>query len=278
MASAYLGKLMNRGKRADLLRLDSCAVFIQTLVLALLVLKQPDMGTSAIIVALVLVLYIIAGLPWSQLGILGFLLVVGTVVSVIIAPYRLNRVRIWLDPFSDAQGFGYQAVQSQVAIGSGGLIGLGSGRGLGKFFYLPEAHTDFAFAIFCQEYGYIGALLLILAFVVLGFAIYAIAQRTQDRGGFLLVNGINFLVVGQAIANMMMVCGLLPVIGVPLSFISYGGTSLVTSLMGIGLVISVYHDEVRREEREEPMKPPMPIMHDSYSYRTARRPKDRWKK
>ena len=118
--------------------------------------------------------------------------------------------------------------------------------GTSKFFYLPEAHTDFAFAIFCQEWGFLGALFLMLVFLLMGLALYRIGQNTQDRKGFLLVSGVNFLVVGQAIANMAMVCGILPVIGVPLSFISYGGTSLIITLVGIGLGLAVYRMEMER--------------------------------
>ena len=127
--------------------------------------------------------------------------------------------------------------------------------GTGKFFFLPEAHTDFAFAIFCQEWGFVGALGLITLFLLLAAAIYRIGQNTTDKAGFLLVTGANFFVVGQAIANMAMVCGLLPVIGVPLSFISYGGTSLIATLIAIGLIISVYRSEVKKAKDAELAKP-----------------------
>ena len=121
----------------------------------------------------------------------------------------------------------------------------------GKFFYLPEAHTDFAFAIYCQEWGFIGAVLLIALFLVLAAAIHQIALNAKNEKGFLLVTGINFLVVGQAVANMAMVCGILPVIGVPLSFISYGGTALIVNLAAIGIVIAVYQDEVKQETSQQ---------------------------
>ena len=125
---------------------------------------------------------------------------VGAVVGVVIAPYRLNRIYVWLDPFRDPQGLGYQMVQSKVAIGSGGFGGLGPGQGLGKYFYLPEAHTDFAFSVFCQEHGFLGAFVLIVLFLMLGYVIYTVARRTRDHQGFLLVMGANFLIVGQAFA------------------------------------------------------------------------------
>ena len=256
MGAGYLGHLMVKGKKPRLMDLGSNLAFWATAVLAALVLLQPDMGTAAIIMALITVLYIVAGLDLREIGILGGAGLVVSIAAILQAPYRMNRVRLWIDPYLDPQGNGYQAVQSFVAIGSGRLIGSHFGMGFGKFFYLPEAHTDFAFAIFCQEWGFLGALFLIFSFILLAFAPYRVGQHTQDRAGFLLVTGVNFLVVGQAFANLAMVCGLLPVIGVPLTFISYGGTSLVASLMGIGLVLSVYRAEVQRERGK--LAPDMP--------------------
>ena len=194
--------------------------------------------------------YIIAGVPkWQVLGILGgvgALAVVGTLAS----SYRMERVQVWFDPWIDPRGKGYQMVQSLLAIGSGGLTGTHWGHGAGKFFYLPEAHTDFAFAIFCQENGFIGAMILLLLFALLGFAFCTITINAKDRRGFLLAGGVTFLIIGQAVANMAMVCGILPVIGVPLIFISYGGSSMVLSMAAIGLLLSVYDDEVREAEHE----------------------------
>ena len=141
-------------------------------------------------------------------------------------------------------------VQSLLAIGSGNLVGTHWGHGAGKFFYLPEAHTDFAFAIFCQENGFFGAMLLMLLFGLLGYAFCTITCSTRDKQGFLLAGGVTFLIVGQAVANMAMVCGILPVIGVPLIFISYGGSSMMLSMAAIGLLLSVYDEEARRAEMD----------------------------
>ena len=141
-----------------------------------------------------------------------------------------------------------------MAIGSGGVLGAPWGQGSGKFFYLPEAHTDFAFAIYCQEWGFFGALFLIFLFALLGIALFKMAAACRDEEGFMLISGVTLLVVGQAAANMLMVCGCLPVIGVPLSFISYGGTSMVVSLTALGLALSVYKQEVKREKREEMLR------------------------
>ena len=246
LGAHFLGRVMEQGKTPHLHRKDTCQAFLEAAFMSFLVLIQPDMGTASIILTLMIVLYLLAGLPWKEFGILVGVLLGGAVAAVIQAPYRLNRMRIWLTPELDPQGNGYQAVQAKMAIGSGGIFGEPFGMGTSKFFYLPEAHTDFAFAIFCQEWGFLGALFLMLVFLIMGLALYRIGQNTQDRKGFLLVSGVNFLVVGQAIANMAMVCGILPVIGVPLSFISYGGTSLIITLVGIGLVLSVYRMEMER--------------------------------
>lgn len=245
LGSGSLGIFLRERQRVSLFDVQTLMPFLQALLFSALVYIQPDMGTAAIILALMIGLYVIAGLRWLEMATLFGAALFAAVVLVIVAPYRFERVKIWFDPWQDAGNNGYQVVQSLMSIGSGGLTGTPVGMGTGKFFYLPEAHTDFAFAIFCQEWGFLGAGLLILLFFVLAVAIQRIASNTTNEEGFLLVSGINFLVVGQAAANMAMVCGLLPVIGVPLSFISYGGTALLANLAGIGLVVAVYNAEVR---------------------------------
>lgn len=255
LGAGYLGKLMDKKKTPHILEKNVNLAFWEAAVLAGMVFIQPDMGTASIIMALMVALYIVAGLPLREVGIMVSIAAAGVVLAVLSAPYRLNRVTIWLNPWADPQGNGYQAVQSFVSIGSGGLTGTSFGMGTGKFFFLPEAHTDFAFAILCQEWGFLGALFLMFIFMVLALAIYRVGKGTTDRAGFLLVTGANLLIVGQAIANMAMVTGILPVIGVPLSFISYGGTSLVSTLAAVGLVISVYRQELKKEKELEQQKP-----------------------
>lgn len=251
LGAGSLGEYLKRGMPVSLRSKDLCFPFLQAAVFAGLVLVQPDMGTAAIIFALMIGLYIVAGLPRLELLSLLGMALAGVILLIIFAPYRFARVKIWLDPWQDAGNTGYQVVQSLMSIGSGGLVGKPFGMGSGKFFYLPEAHTDFAFAIFCQEWGFIGAVLLIAVFLVLAAAIHQVALNAKNEKGFLLVTGVNFLVVGQAVANMAMVCGLLPVIGVPLSFISYGGTALIVNLAAIGLVIAVYQDEIKQEVSQQ---------------------------
>lgn len=219
-----------------------------TLIYSALVYKQPDMGTATIIFGLVVLMIIMAGLPLKQL-----LLMIGSVVALgamiaLAAPYRLKRFQYWLNPWLDAAGDGYQGVQSQLAIGSGGFWGSNWDYAASRYFHLPEAHTDFAFAFFCHENGLFGALVLILLFCLLAWAFIAITSNAKDMRGFLLGAGITFLVIGQSFANIAMVCGIFPIIGVPLAFISYGGTSMLVNMLCIGLLLSIYDDE--RQEAE----------------------------
>lgn len=232
--TSYLSPLMFKGQKASLFSPE----FISVLAMAALVYKQPDLGTAAIIVALALGMLCVCGLPKWQYG----LVCLGVLGSVsyfsYAAAYRAARIKAWLDPWSYQTGDGYQIVQSFMAIGSGGLTGSGFGQGISKFFYLPEAHTDFAFAIYCQEAGFIGALILISCFMFLCLMLHKLTKETQDAQTFFLLCGVNLLITGQAVANITMVTGLLPVIGVPLPFISYGGTSMLSLLCSLGIVFN----------------------------------------
>ena len=214
-------------------------VFIVCLVIAGFVEAQPDMGTAMIILGIPIALYFIAGLDKKWMGIICG---VGAILLAFLAtfqPYRLDRLKSYWDPWSRAQDDGYQIVQSILAIGSGEFSGMGLGHGFSKYSYLPESHTDFAFAVLCQEMGFIGALVMFFLLIAMAFYFIKIALHTKDNFGKMLVCGIMLLIVGQAAANMAMVVGLLPVIGFPLPFISYGGTSLILNMTSMGLVLSV---------------------------------------
>ena len=216
-----------------------------TLVFSGLVLKQPDMGTAAIIFGLTFLMVIMAGLPRKQLIVLLSSVAGLAACLALAAPYRLLRLKYWLDPWLDAGGAGYQGVQAQLAIGSGGFWGSNWDYAASKYFHLPEAHTDFAFAFFCHENGLLGAALLILIFMLLAWAFIAIALNAKDLRAFLVSAGVTFLVIGQSFVNMAMVCGNLPIIGVPLAFISYGGTFMLVNMVCVGLILSVYKEEER---------------------------------
>jgi cell division protein FtsW len=250
MAAAYLGPRIDRGRPVSLF---SWPVAL-TGVMGVLVLKQPDMGTAVVIMALCLVLYLPSGIPRREIYGMLFCGVAGTVYLVYAAAYRAERILAWLDPWAYQQTSGYQAVQALLAIGSGSLLGTGLGKGASKFHYLPEAHTDFAFAVLCQEMGFVGAALVLALFALLAWYGIKIALRAADGFGMMLAMGATFLIVGQAVGNIAMVTGVLPVTGIPLPFISFGGTSLVVNLTAVGLLISVARGSVsQRSAAAAPM-------------------------
>ena len=197
------------------------------------------MGTALIVLGVPVIMAMVAGMSMKYVLILLGLSPLGLLVVASIQPYRMARMKVWLDPWADAQGMGYQTVQSLSTIGSGGFWGMGLGEGVSKYEYLPEAHTDFAFAIFSQEHGYMGAFMVFLLLTLLVLLCVRIANRAPDEFGQMLATGIMVLIAGQAIANIMMVGGLLPVVGVPLPFISYGGSSLIVTMIAMGILLNI---------------------------------------
>ena len=251
ITAGYLGPVIDYGRRVTLLS----APFYATVIITAIVFKQPDMGTSVIIIGVCLMLYMIAGLPKQQLFILlgggGVLLIYASLT----AAYRAERIAAWFNPWAYQQGIGYQSVQGLLAIGSGGFFGAGLGMGASKFYYLPEGHTDFAFAVLCQEMGFIGA--IIVLFLMAMFAYYGvkIALKAPDGFGKMLAMGTVVLIVGQAIINIGMVSGLIPVVGVPLPFISFGGTALVVNMAAIGILLNVGRQASDGVPGETPLGP-----------------------
>ena len=220
------------------------------LVCGALIFLQPDFGTVILVLGVPLLLYFLAGLP--QLEIVGTLIAAAIlfVAGVIAAPYRMQRLVAWYDPFSYARDLGYQVVQSIIAVGSGGFLGQGFGQGLSKFAYLPEQHTDFAYAVFAQEAGFWLAVFVPLAFLALLFTGFKIAGRARDHYSSYLVYGLVTLLVGQGLYNTAMTLGVLPVTGVPLPFISYGGSAMVVNLISVGMILGVERKTRELEERE----------------------------
>ncbi|MDY6084120.1 MAG: putative peptidoglycan glycosyltransferase FtsW [Dialister sp.] len=219
--------------------------------LFLLVLKQPDMGTAGMILIFPGLLYILAGMPVIEIVGGLFAAFAAFLVLVVSSPYRLDRLIVLWDPFPYAADKGYQTVQSLIAVGSGGFIGQGLGRGLAKYLYLPEQYTDFAFAVFSQEFGFIGSLAVLLLFVCFLFCGFSVARRVKDTYGALLIYGLSLLIAGQGMINIAMVAGCFPVTGIPLPFISYGGTSLVVNLLALGLIWGTATQSIKRSEEEE---------------------------
>lgn len=253
IASRFLTMMMKREKKIDLLKAPPYWVIF---FMAALVELEPDMGTACIVFGVPFLMAFLVGIPWKQVKVLFFTGIAGIIGLIVWQPYRLQRVLTTYDPWSDAQGVGYQAVQSMSTIGSGGLWGMGLGEGVSKYEYLPEAHTDFAFAIFAQEHGYLGVLLVIALFFMLAICCYYISARARDIYGQVLTIGIMLLVVGQAIGNLFMVSGTFPVVGVPLPFISYGGSSLLVTMASMGILLNICRHgfQLRHDERQDARK------------------------
>ncbi|WP_112180758.1 MULTISPECIES: stage V sporulation protein E [Paraliobacillus] len=204
-----------------------------------LIMLQPDLGTGMIVILTCFVLLFVAGARISHFVGLGVLGVIGFAGLIISAPYRINRITAFLNPWEDPLGNGFQIIQSLYAIGPGGLLGMGFGNSLQKFFYLPEPHNDFIFAILAEELGFIGALILISLFFMLFWRGTKIGLAAPDKFGMLLGLGITVMIALQVIINMSVVIGLIPVTGITLPFLSYGGSSLTLTLAAMGIIINV---------------------------------------
>lgn len=204
-----------------------------------LILLQPDLGTAIVLSGTIFIMFFAAGARLSHLGGLAGLGVVAVALAIYFEPYRMRRFLAFLDPEADPQGTGYHIIQSLYALGSGGLFGVGLGQSKQKFLYLPENHTDFIFAITGEELGFIGASLVVLLFIMFVWRGLKIAVTSPDPFASLLAAGITSGISLQALINMGVVTGSMPVTGVPLPFISYGGTSLLFTLMGIGIVLNI---------------------------------------
>jgi cell division protein FtsW len=210
-----------------------------TLLFAGLIVVEPDLGTTITLCGMMLAIFLVAGVPARLLVGAGTLAIGLGFLAIWIEPYRRARIFSFLDPWSDAQGAGFQIVQATIGIGSGGFTGAGLGEGVGKVSYLPEAHTDMIFAVIGEELGLIGATFVIAAFALLAIAGFRIAMRCKDPFGKLLASGITALVCGQAAINLAAALGIAPLTGIPLPFVSYGGSSLVVLLTGMGVLLNI---------------------------------------
>ncbi len=204
-----------------------------------LIMLQPDLGTGTVMVGTCIVMIFVAGARISHFGLLGLLGVAGFAALVLSAPYRIKRITSFLNPWEDPLGSGFQIIQSLYAIGPGGLFGLGLGQSRQKFFYLPEPQTDFIFAILAEELGFIGGSLIILLFGLLLWRGVRIALGAPDQYGSYLAIGIITMVAIQVMINIGVVTGLMPVTGITLPFLSYGGSSLTLMLMAVGVLLNI---------------------------------------
>jgi cell division protein FtsW len=205
----------------------------------LLIMAEPDMGTTMVVAFSVGATLIAAGARPRDLGLIALAIGAVALLMTIVEPYRMARLTGFLNPGADASGAGFQAAQAKIALGSGGIFGVGIGNGVQKAFYLPEAHTDMISAVIGEELGLVGIVGVVGLFAMFGYAGLKVAQRAKDTYGRLLVAGLTSLVLVQATINLFAVMGLAPLTGVPLPFVSYGNSSLMASLFAVGLILNV---------------------------------------
>jgi cell division protein FtsW len=236
----YAADLVSRraGEMADWRRVARPVVLVLG-IFAALVMKEPDLGSAMVLAIVVLAVLVAGGVRKRHLAVVFGAGITAVTLLAILEPYRRVRMMTFLDPFADSSNAGYQISQSLIALGSGGLTGVGLGAGRAKWNFLPNAHTDFIFAIIGEELGLIGCMLvmaLFIAFAVLGARA---ALRAPDRFGALIAAGATVWVVAQAVINIGAVVGLLPVTGIPLPFVSFGGSALITTMLATGILVNV---------------------------------------
>lgn len=204
-----------------------------------LIMLEPDFGTGVVIVMTIVVLLFTSGVKMNFFIKIGVLGLIGVVALIIIAPYRMQRIVSFINPWNDPLGSGFQIIQSLYAIGPGGLLGLGFGNSVQKHFYLPEPQTDFIFSIISEEFGFMGVLLVSILFITIIYSGFKMAMKCEDLFGKYLAFGITFGLAFQTMLNLMVVVGLIPVTGVTLPFLSYGGSSLLITMCGMGILLNI---------------------------------------
>ncbi len=246
----------------------------------LLVLLEPDLGTVIAIVIVLAAVLLISGTPVRTLGVATGIAVTLGLAAIWFEPYRRARIFSFLDPWKDPQGAGFQTVQALISMGSGGVFGTGLGQGVAKVNYLPEAHTDMILAVIGEELGLVGVTAVVAAFAAFAYAGLRVALTCKDPFGKRLAAGLVALVCGQAVINLAAVLGLAPLTGIPLPFISYGGSSLVVALASVGILLNIagghgaegraaVSDRGRRDSRSRPAR-----ARSRGSARAARRARD----
>jgi rod shape determining protein RodA len=212
-----------------------------TLIPFLLVALQPDLGTAGvflIILGAMMVIACVRAKVFVLVGAAGAVAVPG--LWLLMKNYQKQRVLTFLDPGRDPLGAGYHVIQSKIAVGSGGLLGKGYLHGTqGSLRFLPEQHTDFAFAVFSEEWGFVGSMVLLLLFLALVYRMYYLASQSQDRFASFACGGLASYFLAHIVINIAMVCGLFPVVGIPLPFVSYGGSSMLTNMMALGILANL---------------------------------------
>jgi cell division protein FtsW len=243
-----LAVLLADGKRRSTPFVQQAGWFAVVLLpVVALIMLQPDMGTAMTVLVAAYVLFALGGLAGRYLIGIAASAAVAVPLMIKLEPYRMQRFTAFLDPWADPKKGGYQIIQALYAFGSGGLTGVGLGLSRQKYFYLPAAHTDFIFAIVGEELGLFGTLAVVAAFIVIAYAGIRIAMGARDRFGKLLAGGLTALIVMQAIMNIAAVTGVMPVTGITLPLVSYGGSSVIFTLGCIGLILSVSRHGLRAD-------------------------------
>ena len=221
-------------------RTDSFPSFITPIAVMgtfqLVFLKQPDFGAAMSLCLLTVAMLLLSGTKLRYIMLLGVLLV-PLMAKLLMEPYRFRRILAFLDPWKDPQGAGFQLVQSFIALGSGGLTGIGLGESKQKLSFLPESHTDFIFSLVGEELGFVGALILVCLFLFLFLRGISIAHRMKDIFGYYLASGLTMMIALQALINFSVTAGLVPTKGLPLPFVSYGGSSLLMNMVAVGILL-----------------------------------------
>jgi cell division protein FtsW len=221
-----------------------------------------DLGTSMIIMLILAAVMFYGGVRMKVFAIAGAACTAAVLILAVTSGNRVSRITSWLGAGSedDAQGVGYQALNGHYALASGGWFGVGLGQSQQKWNWIPEAHNDFIFTILGEELGLAGTLLVLGLLMVLAVAVFKVIAQTEDTFAHIVSAGIITWIIGQAIVNIAMVSGLLPVIGVPLPFISYGGSAMVSSLAGIGVILAVTEPEPRQATPRRPKNPQLAVL------------------
>lgn len=236
----YLARWLEKsGGRVRSLREGLVPFLLMLGLIVALVLLEKDLGTSMVLAIIAISMFMVAGARWHHVG--GVILAAGLAVFALIKlePYRYSRMAAFLNPWNDSLNTGFQSVQSLLALGSGGLTGVGLGNSIQKYQWLPEAHTDFIFAIIGEELGLVGTLVVLCLFCTLAYRGYRAALRAPDKFGVLLATGVTTWITFQAFVNMAAVTTVLPTTGIPLPFVSFGGSSLSVTLTAVGLLLNI---------------------------------------
>lgn len=237
--------LERRMHRIDELSYSLLPISLIVGLIVALILLQPDFGTSISLVLVVSVMVFAAGLHYRYFVGLALIALPAIYLVLVAAPYRRRRLLAFWDPWADPLGDGFQIIQSLVAVGTGGVFGRGIMAGVQKLFYLPEPHTDFIYAVISEELGLLGATAVLLCFCVIAWRGLRIASRAEDTFGSFVALGITTMVAAQALINISVVLGLMPTKGIPLPLVSFGGSSLLINLLGMGVLLNISQHETK---------------------------------